>query len=137
MKTSMMVIQPKALHVSWLLLFFHRPVHLVLLILKQHLLPVYCFTIKQAGLIVIKRKAFSNHTLFCSFVALPVHFFVYFSIRIHFALNATNSVMAFPPSSSFSMLITFLFFPMGSGLFSCLEYPLVSNLVSISSAMSL
>ena len=45
-------------------------VHLVPLILKQCLLPAYCFTIKQAGLIIIKRKAFRNHTLFCTFAAL-------------------------------------------------------------------
>ena len=35
-------------------------VYLLLLILKQYLLPVYCFTIKQAGIIVIKHKAPSN-----------------------------------------------------------------------------
>ena len=38
--------------------------NLMLLILKQHLLPVYRFTIKQTSPAVIKRKAFRNHTLF-------------------------------------------------------------------------
>ena len=37
-------------------------VHFVLLPPKQHFLPACCFTIKQAVLIVIRRKAFSNHT---------------------------------------------------------------------------
>ena len=87
-KTSVMVIKPKTLHVPWLMLLFHQPeqasyhdlcsgylalinrVHLILFILKQHLLPLYCFTIKQAGLIVIKHKAFSNYTLFCTFAVL-------------------------------------------------------------------
>ena len=100
-KTSLMVIKPKAIHVPWPMVLFHRlhnplmivsvkdylmfinRVNLMLLILKQHLLSVYHFTIKQAGLIIIKRKAFRNHTLFCAFAALFFHFFVYLSIRIH------------------------------------------------------
>ena len=119
MKTSMMVIKPKTLHIPSQFCYFiglHNPlvidsvqgylmlvdrVHLVFLVTKHHLLSVFCFTIKQAGLIVIKRKALSNHTLFCAFAALFLHFFVYLSIRIHLALKATNSVMIFPPSSSF------------------------------------
>ena len=63
-------------------ILFNRE-HLVLLVLKQHLLSVYCFTIKQSGLIVIKRKALGNHTLFGTFAALFRHFFIYLSIRIH------------------------------------------------------
>ena len=104
MKTSLMVIKPKALHIPWLMLLFHQPaqpsyhhlcsgypmlincVHLMLLILKQYLLPVYCFTIKHVGLIVIKHKAFSNHTLFCTFAALFTHLIVYLSIHIHLCL---------------------------------------------------
>ena len=66
---------------GYLMLINH--VHLVLLILKQHLLPVYCLAIKQAGLIVFKRKALSNYTLFCAFTALFFHFLVYLSIRTH------------------------------------------------------
>ena len=112
-------------------------VHLVLLILKQRLLPVYCFTIKQAGLIIIKRKALRNHTLFCTFAVHFLHFFVYLSICIHLCLKATNSLMIFPPSSSFMIPITFLFTLMGSGLLSSFEYLLVSNLSFISFAMSL
>ena len=57
-------------------------VHLVLLILKQHFLTVYCFTIKQASLLIIKRKSFSDNTFFCIFAALLLYFF-YLSIRIH------------------------------------------------------
>ena len=102
MKTSIiMVIKPQALHIPWSMLLFHRPeqvsyrrlclgylilinrVNLMLFILKQHLLLIYCFTIKQAGLLVIKRKAFRNHTLFCTFAVLFFHSFVYFSICIH------------------------------------------------------
>ena len=101
MKTSMMVIKPKALHIPWLMLLFHRPaqpsyrrlcsglsyayyrVNLMPLILKQGLLPVYYFTIKQAGLVVIKRKAFRNHILFCALAALFLHFFVHLSLSIH------------------------------------------------------
>ena len=99
MKTFLMdnFIKPKVLHIPWLMLLFHPPVqgyvqsylivsvqgylmlidcvHFMLLILKQHLFPVYCFTIKQAGLIIIKHKAFSNHTLFCTFAALLLHSF--------------------------------------------------------------
>ena len=103
----------------------------MLLILKQHLLPLFCFTIKQACLIVIKRKAFSNHTLFYTFAALFLHFFVYLSKGIHLSLMGRNSAMIFPPSSSFTRPVTFLFLPMGSGLFSSFEYPLVSNPFSL------
>ena len=102
-------------------------VHLVLLNLKQHLLPVYCFTIKQA---------FSDHTFFYTFAALLLHFLSIFLYEYIFALKATNSVMIFPPSSSFIRPITFLFFLMGSDLFSSFEYPLVSNHFSTSFRMS-
>ena len=44
-----------------------------LFIFKQHLRPVYRFTIKQTSLVVIKRKAFRNHTLFCTFAAFFHH----------------------------------------------------------------
>ena len=110
-------------------------VHFVVLPPKQHLLPACCFTIKRAVLIVIRRKAFSNHTLFWTFAALLLYFFIYLSIRIH--LKARNSVMIFPPSSSFIRSITFLLVPMGSDLFSSFEYLFVSNLFSTSFAMSL
>ena len=112
-------------------------VHLVFLILEQHLLFVYCFTLKQSSLIVIKSKTFSHYALFCTLAALIFHLFVYFVYVYIFALIATNSVMIFPPSSSFIMPVTFLFFPVGSGLLSSFEYPLVSNFVSASFAMSL
>ena len=58
-------------------------VHLVFLLLKKHLLSVYCFTIKQAVLVVIKRNAFRNHILLCIFAVLFLHLFIYLSIRIH------------------------------------------------------
>ena len=93
-KTSLMVIKPKAPKISPGLccysiglyktliivsvqgyLFLIDRVNLVLPNFKQHLLLLYCFTIKKAGLIVIKRKAFSNHTLFCTFAALLLRFF--------------------------------------------------------------
>ena len=102
-------------------------VHLVFLVLKQHLLSVYCFTIKQAGLVVIKLKAFRNHTLFCTFAALFSTSLSIFLYAYILALKTANSVMIFPPSS-FIRPITSLFSPMGSGLLSSLEYPLVSNL---------
>ena len=112
-------------------------VNLVLLILKRCLLPVYCFTIKQADLMIIKRKAFRNHTLLCVFAALFFSFYVYLSIAYILALKGRNSVMIFPPSSSFIRPITFLFFPMGCGQFSSFYYPRMSNLFSTSFEMSL
>ena len=118
-------------------LMFIDGVHLVLLILKQHFLPVNCFTIKQAGLIVIKCKIFSNNTLFVPLQSFSSTFLSIFLYAYIFALKETNSVTIFPPSSSFIRPITFLFFLMGSGMFSSFEYPLVSNLLSTSSAMSL
>ena len=112
-------------------------IHPMLLILKQHLLSLYRFTIKQAGLIVIKHKSFRNHTLFCAFAVFFLHFFIYLLYAYILDLKATNAVMIFPPSSSFIRRITFLFSLMGSGLFSSFEYPLVSNLFSTSFAISL
>ena len=85
-------------------------VNLILLILKQHLPSVYCFTIKQAGLVVIKRKPFRNHTLFCTLAALSITGYKMLILSVRrsvflyayiLALKATNSVMIFPPSSSF------------------------------------
>ena len=111
---------------SYLMLINHA--QLMPLVLKQHLLSVYCFTIKQVGLAVIKRKAPSNRTLFCVYAALFLHFF---------AFKVTSSVMIFPPSSSFIRAIFFIFSAMGSGLLSSFEYPLVSNLFSTSFAISL
>ena len=113
-------------------------VHLVLLILKQHLFTVYCFTIKQTGLIIIKREAFRNHTLFCTFTALFLHFFAYLSTCLHLCPLGNKLCYDFSNKLVFyQAYITFLFFLMGSGLFSSCEYPLVSNLFSISFAMSL
>ena len=112
-------------------------VNLVPLILDQHLLLVYCFTIEQAGLIIIKRKALGKHTFFCTFAALFFHFLSIFLYAYIFALKATNTVTIFPPSSSFIRPITFLFIPMDSGLSSFFEYPLVSNIFYISFAISL
>ena len=154
-----MVIKPKALHVPWPILLFHRPVqasyhrlcsghrlvsmlidrvHLALLILKQNLLPVYCFTIKKARLIIIKRKAFSNHTFFCTFAAPLLHFFLSIFLYAYiFALKATNFAIIFPPTSSFIRPITLLFFSMGHGLFPSFEYPPVSKLFSTPFAISL
>ena len=63
-------------------LMFNNRVHLMLLILKQYLLPVYRFSITQTGLIVIKRKSFRNHTLFCTFAVLFFHFFVYLPLPL-------------------------------------------------------
>ena len=128
----------KQLHKSSLCyrMFINR-VHLMLFILKQHLLLKYRFTIKQAGLVVIKRKAFRNHTLFVPlqrFSSASLSIFLYAYI---FALKATNSAMIYPPSSSFMRPIFFLFFPMVSSLLSSFEYPLVSNLFSTSFAISL
>ena len=112
-------------------------IHLMPLIFKQQLLPVSLFTIKQASLIIIKCKAFRNYTLFCIFAVVFLLFFVYPSLRIHLCLKAINSIVIFPPSSSFIRLITFLFIQMGSGLSSSFEYPLVSNLFFTSFVMSL
>ena len=132
MKTSLMVIKPKALHVPWPILLFHRPVqasyhrlcsghrlvsmlidrvHLALLILKQNLLPVYCFTIKKARLIIIKRKAFSNHTFFCTFAAPLLHFFLSIFLYAYiFALKATNFAIFFHQPHLSSGLSLFYFF---------------------------
>ena len=99
-------------------------VHLMLLIRKQHLLSICRFTIKQAGLAVIKGKAFRKHTFFCTFAALFVTSLSIFPYAYIFVLKATNSVMIFPPSSSFIRRITFLFLLIGSRLFSSFEYPL-------------
>ena len=98
--------------------------HLMLLILKQHLLCICRFTIKQAGLVVIKQKAFRKHTLFYTFAALFLTSLSSFPYAYIFALKATNSVMIFPPSSSFIRPMTFLFLLIGSRLFSSFEYPL-------------
>ena len=143
----MMIFKLRPLHIPWLMLLFHRPliivsvqgylmfinrVHLMLLILKQCLLPVYRFTVKQAGLIVIKRKSFRNHTLFFFLQRFSATSLSIFLNAYIFALKAANSVMIFQPSSSFIRPITFLFSPMVNGLFSSFEYPLVSNLFSTS-----
>ena len=37
---------------------------------QNYLLPVYCFTVKQARIIVIRSKIFGDFTLLCSFLAL-------------------------------------------------------------------
>ena len=90
-------------------MFINR-VHLMLFILKQHLLPMYRFTIKQAGLVVIKCKAFRNDTLFVPlqrFSSTSLSIFLYAYI---FALKATNSTVIFPPSSPFMRPIFFYFF---------------------------
>ena len=84
-------------------MFINRA-HLMLLILKQHLLPVCGFTIKQAGLITIKFKAF--FVPLQRFSSTSLVFFLYAYI---FALRATSSIMIFPPSSSFMRSITFYF----------------------------
>ena len=97
------------------LVFIDR-IHLMLDILKQHLLSIYRFTIKQAGLVVIKRKTFRNHTPVLGFSSTFLFFTFLYAYTL--ALKATNSVMIFPPSSSFVKPITFLFFPMGTGLLS-------------------
>ena len=113
-------------------------VHIMLLILKQRLLSIYRFTIKQAGLAQSSNVRSSETTHF--FVPLQCFSSTSLSIFLYayiLALKATNSVMVFPPSSSFSRPITFLFSPMGSGLLSPFEYQLVSNLFFTSFAISL
>ena len=103
----------------------------MLLILKQHLLPVYYFTIKQTGLIIIKRKAFRNHTLFVPLQRFSSTSLFTLLCAYIFAFKATISVMIFPPSSSFIRPITFLFSLMGSSLLLSFKYQLVSNLFSV------
>ena len=112
-------------------------IHLVFLILKQHLLSIYRFTIKQAGLIVIKREAFRNHTLFCAFAALFFHFFVYLSLCIHLCSSGDKLCHDFSTKLIFHQTYHLLFSPMGCGLFSSFEYPPVSNLFFTSFAMLL
>ena len=63
---------------------------------------------------------------------LPIFLYAYV-----FALNATNSEMIFPSSSFLIILTTFLLFPIGSGLLLSFGYPLASNFVFTSFAMSL
>ena len=87
-------------------------VHLILLILKQHLLSICCFTIKQAGLVVVKRKAFRNHTLFCTFAALFLTSLSIFPYAYIFVLKATNSVMIFPSPFYFFRLVVDCFHPL-------------------------
>ena len=95
-------------------------VHLMLLILKQRLLPEYCPTVKQEGLVVIKRKVFRNHTHFCAFAALFItghnmlmlsRQAIYLLYAYFLALKATSSVMIFPRSLRFFIRpITFFYF---------------------------
>ena len=71
------------------------------------------------------------------------HFFVPFAFSssssssvnnyVSFSLITANSVIIFPPNSSFANPITFLYFPFGNGLSN--SYFRVSNIASISFAM--
>ena len=85
-------------------------VNFVLLILKQHLLPVHCFTIKQAGRMVIKRKAFSNYTLFCTFAALILQFFLYFYMHKSLPLRQQTLSRLFHQVHLSSSISLFYFF---------------------------
>ena len=75
-----------------------------------------------------QKSGFQQLHTFCTFAALIFHLFL--SIFLYTYIFATNSVLIFPPSSSFIMPITFLFFPIGSGLLSSVEYSLITNFVS-------
>ena len=102
----------------------------------MHPLYIYYFTIKQTCREVIRSNAAGGYKLLCTYMqhllSTSLSSFLYPYI---FGLNATNSVMIFPPRTSFIMGIVSLFFPIGSDLLSCFEYSLVSNLASTSSAM--
>ena len=62
---------------------------------------------------------------------LPSNVFCNFLHAHLFALNTTNSFIIFPPSSSFIMSTSFLFFPIGKALLSSFEYPFASNLIYV------
>ena len=113
------VVYTICLHMSFAIVFIqiiplliYRK-YLVFVILKKHLLPVYCFTVKQAGLIVIKSKTFGSYTLLCIISALIFQIVVLLSFFLCIyvlALEVTNFVMIVPPSPSFIMRTTFLSF---------------------------
>lgn len=84
--------------------------HVVFLILKQHVPYVYCFTCRQADLIVTRSKAFSDCTLFVSLQRLSFNFPSIFLYAYILAPNGTNSIMIFPTSSCLIISVTFLFF---------------------------
>ena len=85
-------------------------IHLVFLILKQHLLSVICFTHKKAGLMVIERKAFNDYTLFCAFAALIFQLFTYLFLCIHFSLQCNKFCHDFYPKFIFNHAYNFLVF---------------------------
>ena len=156
-----MVIEPKALHILWPMLLFHQPAQSSYHRLCSRL--SYAYTVKAFLTVYTSCFLFSNNIYFL-YIVLPsnrqvlqsskvrpsetTHSFVPLqrfpstsrSMFLHayvFTLKTTNSVITCPPSSSFIKPIFYLFSPMGSGLLSCLEYPLVSNLFFTSFAMSL
>ena len=89
------------------MLIYH--LHLVFLILKQQLLSLYCFSRKQAGLLVIISKDFSDYTLFCAIAELIFQPFIYLSASINHFAECNELFHDFSTKFSFHYVCNFLF----------------------------
>ena len=91
---------------------------------------LYCFTIRQAGVIVIQIRLLEQTSLYiCTTDHLT--FFSGFQYEQVFALNTINRVIIYLSSISFIIIITLLFFPIRNSLLSFFVYLLLSGFVSV------